>query len=542
MANAASSIMRYPYIILGLFSLFQLWPWAVFDIGGDKVTYQFYMECFARSLFSGEIRPSWCYAANGGYGTPIFLFYFPLSYYLSSVFYPLKMLGISSEQIFILQIYLANLLFAATAYCWLRNHTTNGKALLVACLLLYVPYRLELLFFRAAHTELFAIALLPLWLIAAERIMKNHQRWHMLALIAGLTAITHTPMALIFGIITSLYALFLRRCMKVSSYIILAGLLGVLLAAYFLFPVVYYQQFILGASGGTDYSLAAFNRYPTLGDFSFVRSRLLLLTALSLLVVTIYTLRIWRKTKAPDFRAWTFTLLISLMLYSPLIAPLFDNIHLFRSIFFPWRMQVVFIPVCAILMLIFLQRKKNKQTLAADMVILLAFLNLLQVAAAQVTLPEQDAQQSRIVDRLISPNKEYANIWQPDNLSIQDVSAKRLPTIVDGNASIESELDSSGKLSMQVTAKEASTVLLHQAHFPSWIAKSQAGELPVRPDVATGSALVDVPKGRHSITMKHEPYGSAAPLYVRLSPWVSLMALLYLLTAWRKQIKVSRGA
>lgn len=537
-----ASFTRYPFACLAAFSLLQLWPYVIFDIGGDSLNYQFYMECFSRTLLEGEIRPSWCRFADGGFGTPLFFFYFPLPYYIATIFYPLTFVGVTIEQLFILQVYIANVLFAALWYVWLKRHVSAPKALLVTCLLMFVPYRLELLFYRAAHAELFAIALLPLWLMALEKLMVNIRQWHALALIAGITAITHAQMSLIFGIISLSYALFYTKQLRVVMVGGFACLFGIALAAYFLIPAAYYQQFILGAgTGGVNYGNAAVNRYLVMEDLMQIRVRLVILSACSLLAVVALWIAVNRPQKEHVFSqhitAWTWTFLLAALLYSPLIAPLFDNSQLVRSIFFPWRMQVVFIPVFAILLVAMCLRPVSmKKTFAADICILLIFLNLLQLFAVQVRVEGQEEKIEQKTVLLVNPNFEYYSLWTPTNQPVLDIITPRGPLLYDGEADITNYRAYGNVISMDVDARAPSVISLHQAYFPSWRASTKGAELTLQPDTRTGDTLINVPKGVHHVVLAHHPY-SSGPFYVRLSPWLSLAALLYLLYSWQRRKK-----
>src|SRR3989338_7413494 len=61
----------------------------------DGLGHRFRLVSFYKSLKEGNIRPRWASDAALGYGAPIFLFNYPLPYYLGSLF---LFLGFSVNQ------------------------------------------------------------------------------------------------------------------------------------------------------------------------------------------------------------------------------------------------------------------------------------------------------------------------------------------------------------------------------------------------------------------------------------------------------------
>lgn len=535
---------RVVYALLAAAAIFQLWPWYIWEIGGDALTYQLYTECFARSLAEGVIRPSWCRFADAGYGSTLFFFYFPLPYYVGSFLYPLKSLGVSTQGILTGQMLLANLLFALTCFFWLKRHTDVPKALLVTLLVMYVPYRMELMFRRAAYAESFALALFPLWLIGVERVIENTKRWHLLAFAVALAALSHTQTAVNFGIISGVYALAYTRRFSVLTPMALAGVVGLLMAAWFLAPAMHYMSFIWGANGGIDYNIAVVNRYIKLSDFRFTFPYIAMLVLTTMSLITALALAYRVKVKDKITTAWMVAFVVSLTLSSSLVAPLFDNNALVRSVFFPWRMQVVFIPVLAVLLLRYValpMSAKKQRTWKADLFILLLFLNLLQVFAVDHFGKGQEEQRDKVVKHMFMAIREYGSIWTPVD-SKQDIFHYATPPeTISGIVTITEISRRGDDWTMEITAKDPSTIRLHQAYFPSWKAYDASGsEITISPDEATGKTIVHVREGTHIVTLKNRIYAHAL-WWVCISPWISLLALLGLACSvgrlrWRRRV------
>lgn len=534
-------ITKYSYFILFIVAVAQLWPRYVFDIAGDKFVYQFYIECFAQTLADGVIRPSWCDRANYGIGTPVFFFYFPFSYYITSLIYPLKSIGlISIEGVFLLKLILCNVLFAFTLHAWLKRHSPAKYALILTCVLLYVPYRLELFYFRAAHAELLAMALFPLWIMAVEDIIEKNKSWLGLAMLMGITVLIHTQTTLLFGIIVLLYALFYARDIKVFIPIAKAGVVGILLAAYYVIPAGYYQQFAWGADG-VHYDANSVNRYIKLHDFHSARLMLIVLSMISFAffcgLLALYLTG--KKVAALSLRikAWLLCFLVCAILYSPLIAPIFDNIKIVRTVFFPWRIQVVFIPVLSILLLHYalkVRQAEDKHIKIADVLILIVFLNILQPFAAKVVKPDQEDKINYIVQDMIAPNTEYYPIFVPKGYGASELFQQRDAEVIQGAAQIKKKEKISDLVRLELRAEEDATIRLNQHYFPSWAAYAGGKELHSYPD-EMGMLLIDVPAKTTEVLVRNQPYRHG-PWWVMISPFISLAAVMaWFVLYWRQR-------
>src|SRR5689334_7905096 len=80
-------------------------PIIIFHVGGDLILYITQTKCFSEQLLSGILYPRWCMEANLGMGSPIPIFYFPLPFYLSSLFYPLRHIDPSLYLTFICSVF-----------------------------------------------------------------------------------------------------------------------------------------------------------------------------------------------------------------------------------------------------------------------------------------------------------------------------------------------------------------------------------------------------------------------------------------------------
>src|SRR6185369_6183787 len=103
--------------------------------------------------------PRWAGNLNFGYGTPIFIFYYPLPGYLASLFHSG---GLSFETIFKLIIGASSLLAPVSFYLWARLLFKKESALIGALLYGLAPYHFLDLYVRGDVAEMMAFVFVPL--------------------------------------------------------------------------------------------------------------------------------------------------------------------------------------------------------------------------------------------------------------------------------------------------------------------------------------------------------------------------------------------
>lgn len=158
----------------------------------DSAVFNFvWTKQFADAIARGELYPRWLPGSFDGLGSPVFYYYAPLAFYVTSAFdlagMPL-LHAIGAAEAF--------LLFAsgATMYLWLRDKTQ--RPVLWACAFMAAPYHLIDVYVRSALAELSSFIWLPLLALAIENIRK---RWGppLLALAYAGLAFSHLPMTVL---------------------------------------------------------------------------------------------------------------------------------------------------------------------------------------------------------------------------------------------------------------------------------------------------------------------------------------------------------
>jgi hypothetical protein len=160
-----------------------------------------------RGIREGLLYPRWFGDLAGGFGYPYFIFYAPLIYYVSEVFYLLGLGAVTSLKcMMVLGVILSGLGMYALARCF-----WGGRGALVSAVAyVFVPYRMVNLYIRGDFAEAFAMALLP-WVLYFCYASVTKGGWGYLigfALSYGALILTHNCTALLFSGFLVLFLIF----------------------------------------------------------------------------------------------------------------------------------------------------------------------------------------------------------------------------------------------------------------------------------------------------------------------------------------------
>lgn len=222
---------------------------------GDARWHLTWIQHFSQQVITeGNLYPRWLAGTNFGYGSPTFVFYPPLVYYLGTA---LKAIGLTLEQT--VYVLLSGGIFLSGASFYLF-----GKAMWGRCPALFgaIAYMVSPGIYGLVHgggfASLYAYVWTPLILLFTHRSIESNRYQGVyrlaLALTWTLVALTHLPSLLIFAIAWTFYTLPLvwHRRWKIKLQTWIVAPLGWGLAATFIIPAILEQPYI-----NIDYMLAS---------------------------------------------------------------------------------------------------------------------------------------------------------------------------------------------------------------------------------------------------------------------------------------------
>src|SRR5712692_10492826 len=331
----AGLVLTLPVLIFGI-------PFLSDDAGLHAVWYTH----FSGQLWSGDFYPRWLAGMNGGLGSPVFFFYPPLPYFLTSMLKPffrndpqgLHQLGVSAS--------LALIASGWFTYLWLKNVVDESAALTAAILYMAMPYHLVAdLYVRSYFAEYWAFVWMPLILHFIHRLVSGQKLAFLgVAIGSALLITTHLPATLTFFVIPFCYVvLFAPKKQRLKMLVISLGAatLGVGLSAIYLLPAMTTQRFVLLNRMTTGY--LSYENWLFFAKFSLWKEDKITLALLTLDIIGLATCAFLIGRSSLDNKQRRINCLLygiaitSTLMMTEISKPVWLVLPVIRRLQFPWR-------------------------------------------------------------------------------------------------------------------------------------------------------------------------------------------------------------
>jgi len=233
---------------------------------GDFMIHIYRSIEFYRSLSEGNLIPSWAGGLNATYGYPLFIFNYPLPYYLISFFHFLGFSFVSSTKLFLASNFILSGIFM---FYFLKTYLKNELAAFAGSVFYaFLPYHLVALHFKNTIGEVLSFTVLPLIFWSTSRLIND--RSISLTILTGflfaLLIASHVVIALFAGILHTVFILFslreptIHKLIRLSfMYLIAAGA-----SAY-----IWFTPFILGKYTLQQITTIFPAHFPTLSELLY---------------------------------------------------------------------------------------------------------------------------------------------------------------------------------------------------------------------------------------------------------------------------------
>jgi len=477
---------------------------------------------FSQQFWQGELYPRWLSGMNEGLGSPVFFYYPPLPYWITSLLGPLvpkdpvgwRALGISA--------FLGLSLSGLGCYLWLRELTAKIPALVAGILFMLMPYHLAKdLYHHGVFAEFWAFAWVPFTLYFVDQVFHG-QRISVLGLAASYAALimTHLPTTLIFSPFLIGYVALRWHLAKSGRpmLVTLAGMvLGVGLSAIYLIPAMTMQKYITMEEIRKYHYASSF----FFGDFDFKTLNLggeykewllgLVLATLAGGLSFAFIAQGTATSPKPQIHFWAGAMLGAFFMMLPVSDFVWRLFPVLQVIQFPWRFNTVLCTGAAALMAFGLHALKrplglkNLILLQIGYAAVLAWLyfNVAQVLRLHI-VPTYDASSA-------SPDTADAPEYRSRDLKISrgEVAQKmgdstlELSSIVNGTG--KTALVRPREIQLNVTAQENCILLLRQFHFAGWTAFVNGQPVITKPSQLDGLIEAIIPPGNHAVSVELLP-------------------------------------
>jgi hypothetical protein len=332
-------------------------------IGDDAYLHLSWLEDFAKLRAQGIAYPRWLPATFGGIGSPTFYLYPPLTSFVGDFYYSLGIAHSGTALFHAVNVTLL-LVSTATSFAWLRLRGFEKQYAVIGALIYSVAaYRYLDIFTRAALAEHAAFAWIPLVFIAIDLCGREQElKNYLAAIVAGITGwslllLTNIPAASLTAMLAVVYsvAIYRRQILRVWP-VIVSGILAVIICAFYLVPVLHFQQFAqtsqlwgfdVFGSRWHHFLIELFETGPRKGSILIVA---VIMFAVG--VVMSWILLTQTRGKATPQRLFARGLLcitlFCLVLQVPFIAdPIWDVFKPLQFLQFSWRLSIGLVLVLA---------------------------------------------------------------------------------------------------------------------------------------------------------------------------------------------------
>lgn len=236
----APAILFIPFIFVSPISFFGTF---------DAVFYTNILALLTHAVHSGEFFPRWLADANNGMGSPVMLFYTPLAYLVTTLItLPLVPFHMGIESQFLISIYASQIFSGYAAWLWLKSNFPPRIAFIGSLFFVLAPYKLIYIFEHMNMALLWAVAFLPLWMLAAQHMLQTPRRaMGLYACVAAAVYYTHPLTAFAFSCVPACYVLWFgrgNRCYMHYAYLAAAHFLAAGLCFMQAWPQYHYLSWI----------------------------------------------------------------------------------------------------------------------------------------------------------------------------------------------------------------------------------------------------------------------------------------------------------
>lgn len=524
--------------------LLWLQPLVTLSLGhqNDIPVHLRWADQFLAALREGWVLPRWAYASRLGMGDPTFYYYQPLFYYVSSAF---ALLGARSEYALMLAAAVPYVLLGGVVYFYFLRAYPNRYAILGTLFVVGCP----LLFFLSVYMAAFPWTLsLPFSILFIAESTKDRPRPAWLAVTLALVCLSHLLSGFMTLLCTGLgrliFAFPSRRTLPGHVQWAIGIVLGLALSAFFVYPAVTQLDLITptGWTQGNGFDWHKCFAFPTFTARLYTMHWFgiqwpLALLALAMSIVGVMQGRYGQLTPVQvRARRMAIVALAAVAFASELAYPLYAHVGAMQKIQFPYRFIFLACLLGNISFAVFVSEGAWTRwgKIMRAVALLLVAAQVGQAAVIQFGL-------HRSGERL--PTREkfvQGNFGQPEY--VPAVARPAWKTYAE-NGKLPGECARLGlqceaiqhrthDFTATITAPQAVSVRLPLFAFPAWRVSVDGAQQANRPDADTGLVRVDVPAGRHVVTL-----GWARTKAETAGLWISAVALLVLaaLMLWSRR-------
>lgn len=509
-----------------------------FYVSHDGEAHVARFAAYFKAFQDGQIPPRWAGDLNFRYGSPLFIFYYPLPGTIASVIHALR---INLENSFKLIMALAFILAPLAFYTWSSILVGRSIAFVGSLLYGFAPYHFLDLYVRGDVAEILSFVFVPLVFLYIEKSKTHNSLKYILigSICYALLILSHNAISLMFSPVFLTYSLVQAKRRRVVSCTFLL-LVGLLLSSFFWLPALAEGQFAQAKLLiGDMYKL----HFPTLQQLVYSSFGFGADVAKSgglspqigpahILLAFVSGLFILKKTKEYKIISYWFALFIVVVFLSLRQSDfIWQHVPILKLFQFPWRFTAASSFIAAVLGLYVLKSFSNKKILIAVAVLLLI------TSFPLVKTKEISTKDDRFY-YAYKGNTDYhgaaSTIWSAGD---PGEYAKSQIEIISGNAMVKNLTKKSNLHKFEVDADSDAKILDNTIYFPGWQVFVDGEKVPIEFQDINRRGLITffVPSGIHKVETRF----AESPIRL-FSDIVSLFTVISLLIGCIFQRRINR--
>jgi len=520
----------------------------------DSLTFTSWAWQFTEALKEGIIYPRWLPLNSWGYGSPIFILYAPLAFYLVAFFNIFTGSIITAMNI---TKFLALFMSGAGMFFLVREFYSDKIALLTSSFYIVFPYNIFQFYFVGTFASTISFVWFAPIILFTYRSMMD--RRHKDVLYAGLCygglILTHIINAYMFTFILVAFILFMsiakKEYKKVMNIFFIMSI-GILLSAVYMLPVLFERQFFTLSSYisyGYNYSyyfilpdmthnLPQDSLWPVYYNtiiFFIIFFTILLFISLTRMVRVRHTEILEESHSVNNFflgaALWSLFLLLGLSTF------IWEHIPFFKYIQFPYRwLNITTFAIVFLSALIFLsQNIFNTGKTKRNLFMVLLFLTCLILDYRYINTAHIFTKEFLMPVKPVNWVNELP-VWVAQDKIDNREDIKQRAVVYEGAGYAEVMAWKSAERVISITAKEPLTVRIRTFNFPGWKAYVDSKETEIKTEIkteyGTGAMLIDIPEGKHTLLIRFED--TPIRYYAKLVSIASLFMLVVFYAFTRK--------
>jgi uncharacterized membrane protein len=521
----------------------------------DSFTYTSRAWQFIEALKKGVIYPRWLSLDFWGYGSPTFIIYSPLAFYIVSLFNVFTNSLIVAMNI---TKFMALFLSAVGMFFLVKEFYSEKIALMTASFYILFPYNI----FQFYSVGTFSSTVSFMWfsptILFTYRYIKNRKYKDILyagACYGGLI-LTHLINAYMFTFVLIAFIIYMSINKKRPKDLIVIPaivIIGILISSAYVFPLIYEKQLInirafIGEGEGWPfyYFLILPNltsRLPADHFWTVHYNRYIYYVFFFCIFILLFLLQILKlrhdRTMGETNIVNKFLLgvsVISLFFLFGISTFIWEIIPFFKYIQFPSRwlnittFAVIFLSSSVFYTLVtFIHNKKRNHIFIALLFLTFLFLDYKYISSSHVFNVEK-----LIPVKPINWDMCVLPMGVDINKIDKDIASKEKAFVIKGKGKTKITKWSSAERVIELVADQPITVRIRTFNFPGWKAYIDGGETEIKTEKDVGAMLIDIPEGEHRMVLKFED--TPVRYYSKLISLLSFISIVVISIFSKKKI------